>query len=149
MIMHISHTLIGIMPVILVKLIMVCFYSGAPRWRLLILPGSARLAASRRPPHWRVIERITTAEVLTRAGDEHAAQTMLTAAIGDAESLRLPHQVQRVIRLTSEPGVLTGHAVHQQAQTALTRLERELTSKTGLPGSGAAARPLGITAGQA
>ena len=100
-------------------------------------------------PHWRVIERITTAEVLARAGDEHAAQTMPTAAISDAGSLRLPHQVQRVIRLASEPGVLTGHTVHQQARAALTRLERQLTSTTGLAGSGAAARPPGITAGQA
>jgi transcriptional regulator with XRE-family HTH domain len=107
--------------------------------------------AGSEPPssHWRVIERITTAEVLARSGDEHAAETMLTAAIGDAESLSLPHQVQRVIRLASEPGVLTGHTVHQQARTALARLERQLTSTTGLAGSGAAARPPGITAGQA
>ena len=77
-------------------------------------------------PHWRVIERITTAEVLARAGDKHAAETMLTAAITDAESLRLPHQVQRIIRLASEPGVLTGRTAHQQARTALTRLGRQL-----------------------
>ena len=100
-------------------------------------------------PHWRVIERITTAEVLARAGDEHAAETMLTAAVSDAESLRLPHQVQRVIGLASEPGVLTGRTVHQQARTALTRLERQLTSTAAPAGSGAAARPPGITAGQA
>ena len=87
--------------------------------------------------------------MLARAGDEHAAETMLIAAIGDAESLSLPHQVQRVIRLASEPGVLTGHTVHQQARIALTRLERQLTSTTGLAGSGAHARPPGITAGQA
>lgn len=100
-------------------------------------------------PHWRVIERITTAEVLARAGDEHAAQTMLTAAISDAESLRLPHQVQRVIGLASEPGILTGRRVHQQARTALTRLERQITSTAAPAGSGAAARLPGITAGQA
>jgi len=100
-------------------------------------------------PHWRVIERITTAEVLARAGDEHAAETMLTAAIGDAEFLRLPHQVQRVVRLASEPGVLTGGTVHQQARTALTRLERQLTGTAGLAGSRAAVRLPGITADEA
>jgi transcriptional regulator with XRE-family HTH domain len=100
-------------------------------------------------PHWRAIERITTAEVLARAGDEHAAQTMLTAAVSDAESLRLPHQVQRVIRLASEPGVLTGRTVHQQARAALTRLERQLTGTAGLADSGAAVQLPGITAGEA
>jgi hypothetical protein len=43
-----------------------------------------------RSPHWQVIGRITTAKVLARAGDEHTAETMLTVAISDAETLRLP-----------------------------------------------------------
>ena len=77
-------------------------------------------------PHRQVIERITTAEVLARSGDEHIAETMLTAAISDAETLRLPHQVQRIIRLASEPGVLAGQTVHQQARATLTRLDRQL-----------------------
>ena len=77
-------------------------------------------------PHWRVIERITTAEVLATTGDEHTAKTMLTAAISDAETLRLPHQVQRIIRLTGHPGVLAGQTVHEQARAALTRLETQL-----------------------
>lgn len=79
-------------------------------------------------PHWRVIERITTAEALARAGDEHTAEKLLTAAIGDAETLRLPHQVQRIIRLADEPGVLPGQATAQQARTALTRLDRQLAA---------------------
>ena len=54
-------------------------------------------------PQWRVIERITTADMLARAGDEHTAAGMLSAAIGDAEILRLPHQLQRIIRLTRAP----------------------------------------------
>ena len=57
-------------------------------------------AADDRPPtpQWRVIERITTADVLARAGDEHTAAGMLSAVLSDAETLRLPHQVQRIIR---------------------------------------------------
>ncbi|HTU74048.1 MAG TPA: helix-turn-helix domain-containing protein [Trebonia sp.] len=77
-------------------------------------------------PHWRVIERITTAEVLARAGDEHTAHTMLTAAISDAETLHLPHQVQRIIRLASGPGDLAGQTAGQQARAALTRMDRQL-----------------------
>jgi transcriptional regulator with XRE-family HTH domain len=87
-----------------------------------------RFPADGGPPslHWRVIERITTAEVLARADEEHAAETMLSAAIADAETLRLPHQVQRIIRLVGEPGVLAGQAIGQQARTTLTRLDRQL-----------------------
>jgi hypothetical protein len=81
-------------------------------------------------PYWRVIERITTAEVLARSGEKHTAETMLTAAISDAETLRLPHQVQRIIRLVGEPGVLAGQAVHQQARAALTRLDEQLAGTT-------------------
>jgi transcriptional regulator with XRE-family HTH domain len=96
-------------------------------------PAQAAELAGRYPadsgppsPHWQVIERITTAEVLARAGDEHTAETMLTGAISDAETLRLPHQVQRIIRLASEPGVLAGQTVHRQARAALTRLDNQL-----------------------
>ena len=77
-------------------------------------------------PQWRVIERITTADVLARAGDEHTAADMLSAALSDAGTLRLPHQVQRIIRLTGQPGVLTGQPVRAQAEAVLTRLDRQL-----------------------
>jgi hypothetical protein len=86
-------------------------------------------------PHWQVIEWITTAEVLARSGDEHTAETMLTTAISDAETLRLPHQVQRIIRLASEPGVLAGQTVHQRAQAALTRLDNQLAGTAVQTGS--------------
>jgi transcriptional regulator with XRE-family HTH domain len=121
-------------------------------------PAQAAELAGRYPadsgppsPHWHVIERITTADVLTRSGDEHTAQTMLTAAISDAETLRLPHQVQRIIRLASQPGALAGQTVRRQAREALTRLETNLASKTvqnGLPlGSSAVIRFLGCATG--
>jgi hypothetical protein len=93
-----------------------------------------RFAAGDRPPtpQWRIIERITTADVLARSGDERTAVSMLTAAVGDAEALRLPHQVQRIIRLTDQPGVLAGHSIREQARTALTRLARQLTDMSAL-----------------
>jgi transcriptional regulator with XRE-family HTH domain len=88
-------------------------------------------------PQWRVIERITAADVLARAGDERAAANMLTAAVSDAEALRLPHQIQRVVRLTARPNVLTGHPIQDQALAALTRLHGQLAetaSTSGIPG---------------
>jgi hypothetical protein len=81
-------------------------------------------------PQWRVIERVTTAAALARTGDEHAAVSMVSAALSDAETLRLPHQVQRIIRLTDQPGELGNQTVRTQAQAALTRLERQLTEST-------------------
>jgi transcriptional regulator with XRE-family HTH domain len=91
-----------------------------------------RFAAEESPPtpQWRVIERVTTADALVRAGDEHAAVSMLSAALSDAETLRLPHQVQRVIRLTDESGEFRNQTVRTQAQAALARLGRQLTEAT-------------------
>jgi len=83
-------------------------------------------------PQWRVIERVTTADALARAGDEHAGIGMLSAALSDAETLRLPHQVQRIIRLTDQSGQFRNQTVRMQAQAALTRLERKLTESTAL-----------------
>jgi transcriptional regulator with XRE-family HTH domain len=100
-------------------------------------------------PHWRVIERITTAEALARTGDEHTAETMLTAAISDAETLRLPHQVQRIIHLASEPGILAGQAVGQQARTTLTRLDRQLAGTALHAAAPTAIRPADIRTGEA
>jgi transcriptional regulator with XRE-family HTH domain len=79
-------------------------------------------------PQWRVIERITTADVLARAGDEETAADMLSAAISDAETLRLPHQVQRVIRISGQPGGLARHAIREHAQASLTRLDAQLAA---------------------
>lgn len=81
-------------------------------------------------PQWRVIERVTTADLLARAGDEHAAAGMLSAALSDAETLRLPHQVQRIIRLTDQAGDFRNPTVRMQALAALTRLEKRLTEAT-------------------
>jgi hypothetical protein len=56
---------------------------------------------------------------------------MLSAAICNSETLRLPHQVQRIIRLTGQSGVLTGQRpARQQAQAALTRLDRQFADTT-------------------
>ena len=94
-------------------------------WRKVLRP-----AIGRPTPQWHVIERVTTADVLARAGDEHTAVGMLSAALSDAETLRLPHQVQRIIRLTDQAGDFGNPSVRMQAQAALTRLEQRLTEAT-------------------
>jgi transcriptional regulator with XRE-family HTH domain len=82
-------------------------------------------------PHWRVMERITTADVLASAGEGRTAATMLASAVHDSEVLRLPHQVQRIIRLAAEPAVSSADQhLHQQAQAALQRLDRQLSEAT-------------------
>ena len=108
------------------------------RLRGLLATGRARQAvdlaetipAGDEPPtpQWRVIERITTACVLAAAGEEHDAARMLTTAAGQAETLRLPHQVQRIIRITAQPGVLPGaQSLRAQAAEALSRLRQQLS----------------------
>jgi transcriptional regulator with XRE-family HTH domain len=83
-------------------------------------------------PQWHVIERITSADVLSQTGDKSAANDMLSGAVSDAETLRLPHQVQRVIRMTCRPGVLADPAVSEQARSALSRLSTQLASAVGV-----------------
>jgi transcriptional regulator with XRE-family HTH domain len=83
-------------------------------------------------PQWHVIERITSADVLSRAGDKSTASDILSGAVSDAETLRLPHQVQRVIRMTRLPGILANPMVSEQARGALTRLSTQLVSTAGI-----------------
>jgi hypothetical protein len=84
-----------------------------------------RFAAGEGPPtpQWRVIERVTTADLLARAGDDRASVGLLSAALSDAETLHLPHQVQRIIRLTDVGGGLRNPTVRMQAEAALTRMD--------------------------
>ncbi|MYW02328.1 hypothetical protein [Streptomyces sp. SID3343] len=57
-------------------------------------------------PQWRVIEHVTTGRVLLAASDTTGARERLLAAITLATALRLPHQLQRIIRAsTDEPHV--------------------------------------------
>lgn len=60
-----------------------------------------RSLASHQPdsPQWRIIERITVAEVLFVAGDIATSESALFEAITDAERHRLPHQIQRATRV--------------------------------------------------
>ena len=69
-------------------------------------------------PQWKIIEGITFAAVLLDAGDHGQAENLLLAAIDAASGRRLPHQIQRIIRITREHGY---QDLRQHARAALAR----------------------------
>lgn len=53
-------------------------------------------------PQWAVIERVTTGNALLAAQDRNAAEQALRQALTMAEQHRLPHQIQRIIRVAEQ-----------------------------------------------
>lgn len=101
--------------------------TGRPRQAVALAES---FTADEQPPapQWRVIERITTAEVLASAGEERTAAEVLAGTVGEAEALRLPHQMQRIIRLAEQPAICSAnHHLSERAQVALLRLDRQLS----------------------
>jgi transcriptional regulator with XRE-family HTH domain len=74
-------------------------------------------------PQWHIIERVTAGQVLAAANRSDEAENALRTAIIAAETSRLPHQIQRVIR-AAEASQL--HEVAANAQAALGRLNEAL-----------------------
>ncbi|WP_429216532.1 hypothetical protein [Kitasatospora sp. MAP12-9] len=72
---------------------------------------------------WRIIEHITAGRVLLLRGDSDAAQERLTAGLAGAQAHRLPHQLQRVLRVSSSLPDL-----RDQAALALRDLEVEMAT---------------------
>lgn len=75
-------------------------------------------------PQWQVIEHVTAGRVLLLRGDRTGAGDQLTAAVNDATAHRLPHQLQRVIRVTGN--VLP--AIRERAVQALDRIRQEMAA---------------------
>lgn len=99
--------------------------------RGLVETGRARAAArllnvahdvAPAAPQWQVIEQVTTGEVLLAVGDRTGAEHALLAAITGATRHRLPHQIQRALRLAD--GRLG--AVTAAGHPALDELNRQL-----------------------
>ncbi|HEV2782915.1 MAG TPA: helix-turn-helix transcriptional regulator [Actinophytocola sp.] len=76
-------------------------------------------------PQWRVIERVTTGEVLLTAGQRDAAEDALRTALSSAERHRLPHQIQRGIRAAAAGGLTD---IRDAGRAALQRLNNLLTA---------------------
>lgn len=70
------------------------------------------------PPQWQAILQITIAEAFLVCGEISQAAALLQAASDTAERHRLPHQVQRVIRVSRR----TLPEIHKVATAALHRL---------------------------
>ena len=82
-------------------------------------------------PQWRIIERVTAAEVLIAGGDTDAAAQTLDVAIAAAHVHRLPHQIQRAIRAARKAPREIADDIAAAGHAALTHLTHQLT----LPGS--------------
>jgi transcriptional regulator with XRE-family HTH domain len=91
--------------------------------RLMAEPCGAVPAA----PQWGVIEHVTIGAVLLAVGDRSGAEQSLLTAVAGAETYRLPHQIQRAVRLAE--GQLD--TVADAGSSALERLDRQLAD-TGL-----------------
>lgn len=70
------------------------------------------------PPQWQAILHVTNGEVLLADADITQASTALQVAISISECYRLPHQIQRIVRM-STPRL---PAVGELAQAAVNRL---------------------------
>jgi hypothetical protein len=81
-------------------------------------------------PQWRVIERVTIGQVLLAGGEAAGAAEALSEAVASAEAHRLPHQIQRVVRVAKAANDERGSEVVESGTAALERLRRTLT----LPG---------------
>ncbi|WP_280722955.1 helix-turn-helix transcriptional regulator [Kitasatospora sp. MAA4] len=74
-------------------------------------------------PLWLIIKRITVGHVLLIQGDRAAAQEHLQEAVSGAGAHRLPHQLQRVLRISSDlPDI------HEQAAACLQSLREQLAA---------------------
>ncbi|HEY9242253.1 MAG TPA: hypothetical protein VIP48_09745, partial [Streptosporangiaceae bacterium] len=77
--------------------------------------SSAEAAPS---PQWETICQITLAAVLLHAGDHSRAGDLLLIGIDTASERRLPHQIQRIVRITRDHSCPD---LHHYAQTVLAR----------------------------
>ncbi|HEU5470775.1 MAG TPA: helix-turn-helix domain-containing protein [Actinophytocola sp.] len=96
--------------------------AAAPAQIMQTAPADAMPSA----PAWHVIERVTAGEVHLAAGDHDAADEALRTALTAAEAHRLPHQIQRAIRVAARGG-LTG--ISTDGQGALVRVNRLLAPR--------------------
>jgi transcriptional regulator with XRE-family HTH domain len=100
--------------------------TGRPAAAASLIPPSQQ-ASPPAAPQWAIIEQVTAGSVLIAAGELDRAASELRRAVAEAEARRLPHQIQRVIRATTEAPSTAVSAVHTAATTALGRLRSMLT----------------------
>lgn len=95
--------------------------TGRPAAAASLIPPSAQTSPPA-APQWAIIERVTAGSVLIAVGELDHAADELRWAVAEAEDRRLPHQIQRIVRATTETPSAAVRAVHTAATTALSRL---------------------------
>jgi hypothetical protein len=98
--------------------------TGRTREAILRAEQAAPSPTTAIAPQWRVIELITTGKVRLLGGDTRGATELLTQAVNEARTLRLPHQLQRINRAG-------GHGlaeVNEAAAQALSQLRTEMAA---------------------
>ncbi len=78
-------------------------------------------------PQWRVIDRVTGGAAMLAAGDADAAVEHASDGIALAETYRLPHQVQRALRLLRATPGDAARAILDAGAATLTRLRHGLS----------------------
>jgi transcriptional regulator with XRE-family HTH domain len=74
-------------------------------------------------PQWRVIERVTAGHALLAADATRSAKDALRNALITADAHRLPHQIQRILRISRDSNL---HPLDKEAEAALTGLRASL-----------------------
>jgi hypothetical protein len=92
--------------------------TGRPRQAIKLL-AQDQIPTVGTPPQWQAILQVTVGEVLLADADTFQAAAAFQTAIAIAERHRLPHQIQRIVRMT-EGGLPT---IYEFAQQALNRLK--------------------------
>jgi transcriptional regulator with XRE-family HTH domain len=85
-----------------------------------------QLDATPAAPQWHVIERVTAGQVLLTAGQPDEASDALRTALLAAEAHRLPHQIQRIIRVATRSRLTE---IYADATASLGRLNDLLTPR--------------------
>ena len=84
-------------------------------------------------PQWRVINQVTVGDVLRAEGDVAGAFDSLQAAMAAAETYRLPHQIQRAMRILASTPHNAAEPLAEAGTAALARLRRLLSTPRATP----------------
>jgi tetratricopeptide (TPR) repeat protein len=87
---------------------------------------SSEATASPAAPQWAAIERITAAGVLLAVHEREEAEAALSTGLRHAQSGRLPHQIQRAVRIAATYKL---DAVADAGRTIVTRLANLVASR--------------------
>jgi transcriptional regulator with XRE-family HTH domain len=95
--------------------------------------GAAQDSGLAISPQWHVINQVTVGDVLRAEGDVAGAFDTLQAAMAAAETYRLPHQIQRAMRILASAPHNAAEPLAEAGAAALARLRRLLSTPRATP----------------